>query len=270
MTEKKYTFQELVDIMELLRSEKGCPWDREQDHETLKKYLIEETYEVLEALDSRDKRKSADELGDLLLQIVFHAQIGKENGTFDITDVISMICQKMIDRHPHVFGTVKADTPDQVVDNWEEIKKKEKGLISHTQVLRDVSAYLPALMRSYKVQQKAAKVGFDWDDVSGAFDKVKEETREIEEVYNSKNMGKIEEEIGDLLFAVVNVARFFKVNPEIALTQTIEKFMNRFEYIEENSARFNKNMEEMTLDEMDLLWNEAKTHIFQKKDKNYK
>jgi len=262
MTKKQYTFQDLLDIMQLLRSEKGCPWDSEQTHESLKKYLIEETYEVLEALDSGDKKKFADELGDLLLQIVFHAQIGEEEGTFDINDVISMICQKMIDRHTHVFGNDKADTPDEVLNNWDDIKKKEKGLKSHTQVLRDVSSYLPALMRSYKVQEKAAKVGFDWDDVQGAIDKVYEEINELKDVYKSKNMAKIEEEIGDLLFAVVNVARFLNVQPELALSQTTEKFINRFEYIEKNAKRFNKKIEEMTINEMDLLWNEAKTHNF--------
>ena len=269
MTKKKYCFEDLLEIMEILRSEKGCPWDREQTHESMKRYLIEETYEALEALDSGDKRKFADELGDLLLQVVFHAQIGKEEGTFTIEDVISLICQKMIERHTHVFGQAHADTADQVLDNWEEIKKKEKRLESHTQVLKDVSSYLPALMRSYKVQDKAAKVGFDWDDVDGAMEKVHEEINELKEVYKSKNMEKMQEEIGDLLFAVVNVARFLKVQPELALTQTIEKFINRFEYIEKNGSKYNKKMEEMTMEEMDRLWNEAKTHIFLKKVKNY-
>ena len=268
MEKKKYTFQDLLNIMELLRSDKGCPWDREQTHESLKRYLIEETYEVLEALDSGDKDKFADELGDLLLQIVFHAQIAKESGTFTIDDVISCICQKMINRHTHVFGQAKADTADEVLDNWENIKKKEKGLENYTQMLRDVSSYLPALMRGYKVQQKAAKVGFDWNDIKGAMDKVKEEINEIEQVYMTEDLGKIEEEVGDLLFAVVNVARFLKVHPELALTNTIEKFIARFEYIEKNCNRFQKTMEEMSLEEMDFLWNEAKTHILQKEDKN--
>lgn len=262
MTEKRYTFEDLLQIMETLRSEQGCPWDREQTHESIKKYMIEETYETLEALDSGDRRKFADELGDLLLQIVFHAQIAKEQGTFDIEDVISLICQKMVDRHTHVFGEMKADTADEVLDNWEQIKKKEKGLKSQTQVLKDVSTYLPALMRSYKIQDKASKVGFDWDNVKDAMEKVKEEINELEEVYNSENMEKIEEEVGDLLFAVVNVARFFKIQPELALTKTIEKFIRRFEYIERNSKKYNKKLEEMTLEEMDMLWNEAKTHNF--------
>lgn len=267
MTSKSYTFQNLLSIMERLRSSEGCPWDREQTHESLKKYMIEESYEALEALDSGDRHKFADELGDLLLQIVFHAQIGKEENTFDINDVISCVCQKMIDRHTHVFGKDKADTAEEVLDNWDKIKKKEKKLESHTQVLRDISHYLPALMRSYKVQQKAAKIGFDWEEVSGAIDKVKEEINEIKEVYKTGNVGKIQEEVGDLLFAVVNVSRFLEVHPELALSEAIEKFINRFEYIEKNSAKFNKKMEEMTMDEMDVLWNEAKTHVFEKKIK---
>ncbi len=258
MINKKYTFNDLLEIMSLLRSENGCPWDREQTHESLKKYLIEETYEVLEALDTGDKNKFADELGDLLLQIVFHAQIGKEEGTFDVDDVISMVCQKMIHRHTHVFGQASANTSEEVIDNWENIKKQEKGLESHTQVLKDVSTYLPALMRSYKVQDKAAKVGFDWDNVEGALMKVDEEIIEVKEVYKSNDLEKIEEEIGDLLFSVVNVARFFKIQPELSLTKTVEKFIRRFEYIEKNKFRFNKDLEEMTLEEMDLLWNEAK------------
>ncbi len=258
MINKKYSFNDLLEIMSLLRSENGCPWDREQTHESLKKYLIEETYEVLEALDTGDRNKFADELGDLLLQIVFHAQIGKEEGTFDVDDVISMVCQKMINRHTHVFGQANADTSEEVLDNWESIKKQEKGLESHTQVLKDVSSYLPALMRSYKVQDKAAKVGFDWENVDGALQKVDEEIDEVKEVYKSGNIERIEEEIGDLLFAVVNVARFLKVQPELSLMKTIEKFIYRFEYIEKNRFRFNEDLNEMTLEEMDLLWNEAK------------
>ncbi len=262
MIKEEYSFDDLLEIMEILRSKEGCPWDREQTHETLKKYLIEETYEAIEALDSGDSNKFADELGDILLQVVFHSQIAKEHGTFDINDVISFICRKMINRHTHVFGEEIADTADRVLDNWEEIKKKEKGLQTHTQILRDVSNYLPALMRSYKVQQKAAKVGFDWEDVNGAMGKVKEEIIEIEQVYNTENMEKIEEEIGDLLFAVVNVSRFLKIQPELALVKGIEKFIGRFEYIESNSVKLDKKMEEMTLNEMDTLWNEAKSNSF--------
>lgn len=267
MLKDKYEFRDLVDIMELLRSAEGCPWDREQTHESLKKYLIEETYEVLEVIDLKDKKRLCEELGDVLLQIVFHAQIGREEGTFDITDVITRVCRKMVERHPHVFGTGKANTPDEVVDNWEAIKKKEKGLTSHTGVLKDVPANLPALMRSYKVQQKAAQVGFDWDRVEDAFSKVEEEIQELKDVYQSKNVERITDELGDAFFALVNVARFVKVQPELALTGTINKFIRRFEYIEREAAKEGKRLEDMSLAEMDELWNQAKIRLPEQLDK---
>ncbi len=264
MAKDKYSFSELVEIMELLRSEKGCPWDREQDHESLKRYLIEETYEVLEAIDLKDKNKLSEELGDLLLQIVFHAQIGRESGTFDINDVITGISRKMIQRHTHVFGEARADTADEVVDNWEAIKKKEKGIKSQTEVLKDVPSNLPALMRSFKVQQKAAQVGFDWDAAEGVFEKIYEEIKELEDVYRSKNVERINEEMGDVLFSLVNLSRFLKVQPELALTDATNKFIKRFEFIEKEGAREGKKLEEMTLYEMDQLWNKAKIHISEK------
>jgi len=261
MLKDKYSFKDLLDIMERLRAENGCPWDREQTHESLRIYLIEETYEVLEALDAGDKDKFCNELGDLLLQIVFHAQIAKENGDFDINDVISEICKKLISRHTHIFGDAKADTPEQVLENWEEIKKKEKKLKSQTGVLKDVPSNLPALIRSYKVQQKAAHVGFDWDNIESVFDKVEEELQELRDVYKSKNVERITEELGDTIFAIVNLARFLKVQPELALTGTINKFIRRFEYIEQQSLKAGKKLEDMTLEEMDRLWNEAKTEL---------
>lgn len=259
MLKEKYSFAELIGIMELLRSKEGCPWDRDQTHESLKKYLIEETYEVLEVIDLGDKKKLCDELGDLLLQIIFHAQIAKEEGEFDINDIITGICRKMIQRHTHVFGSAKADTPDEVVDNWEAIKKKEKGVRNHTEILKDVPSNLPSLMRSYKVQQKASQVGFDWDNADDVLAKVKEEINELEDVYRSKNMARITEEVGDVLFAVVNLSRFLKVYPEIALTGSINKFIKRFEYIEQESLKAGRRLEDMTLSEMDELWNRAKT-----------
>lgn len=261
MLKDKYEFSELVDIMKFLRSGNGCPWDREQNHQSLKKYLIEETYEVLEAIDLNDKKKMSEELGDLLLQIVFHAQIGSDEGTFDINDVITGISRKMVLRHTHVFGEDKADTADQVVDNWEAIKKKEKGIENQTDVLKDVPSNLPSLMRSYKVQQKAAQVGFDWDNIEDVLKKVKEEISELEDVYQSKNVERITDEIGDVLFSVVNLSRFLKVQPELALTGTINKFIKRFEYIEQESDKSGKRLEDMTLEEMDKLWNMAKIHI---------
>ncbi len=264
MSKKKYDFSDLLEIMERLRGEDGCPWDREQTHQSLRIYLIEETYEVLEALDAGDKGKFCNELGDLLLQIVFHAQVAKESGDFDIRDVTTEICQKLISRHPHIFGDVNADTTEKVLENWEAIKKKEKKLKSQTGVLKDVPSNLPALMRSYKVQQKAAQVGFDWDYVEDAFSKVDEEIQELRDVYKSNNVERITDELGDAFFALVNVSRFLKIQPELALTGTIGKFIRRFEYIEQQSAKVGKKLEDMSLAEMDELWNEAKDKLPQK------
>ena len=261
MLKEKYEFKDLVEIMALLRSENGCVWDRDQTHESLKKYLIEETYEVLEAVDLNDKDKLCEELGDLLLQVLFHAQIASEEGRFNINDIITGISRKMVLRHTHVFGEDKAETPDDVVDNWEQIKKKEKGVKDQTGVLKSVPSNLPALMRSYKVQEKAAQVGFDWDKVEDAFKKVEEEVKELKDVYTSKNVERITDEMGDAFFALVNVCRFLKVQPELALTGTINKFIERFQYIEKESLKVGKKLEDMELAEMDELWNKAKIHI---------
>ncbi len=248
-----YNFEDLVNIIAKLRAPGGCPWDAEQTHESIKKNLIEEAYEALEAIDTGKGEVMADELGDLLLQIVFHAQIGKDNGEFDINDVTTAVCEKMIRRHPHVFGNVKADTSDEVLKNWDEIKKQEKKLSDVSGTLKSVSSYLPALMRASKVQDKAAKVGFDFKDATGALSKVREETEEVREALaTGKN---VEEEIGDLLFAAVNVARLAGITSEQALTLTTEKFISRFEYVEQNAPR---PLAEMELAEMDRLWEESK------------
>ncbi|ADU73339.1 tetrapyrrole methylase family protein/MazG family protein [Acetivibrio thermocellus AD2] len=261
MIKEKYTFDDLVEIMKILRSENGCPWDREQNHESLKKYLIEETYEVLEVIDLNDKKRLCEELGDLLLQIVFHAQIASEDNEFDINDVITGICRKMVQRHTHVFGTDKADTAEEVLANWEEIKKKEKGMESQTEVLKSVPSNLPALMRSYKVQQKASQVGFDWKDIDSVFEKVYEEINELRDVYKSKDVERINDELGDVLFSIVNLSRFLKVQPELALMGSVNKFIERFEFIEKEAAKSGRTLSEMSLDEMDELWNKAKTKI---------
>lgn len=258
MQRKRYSFEDLLEIMKTLRSPNGCPWDREQNHESLKKYFIEETYEVLEAIDLESPEKLCEELGDVLLQVIFHAEIAEENGQFTIYDVIDGVSNKMVHRHEHVFGKEQAETADDVIDLWEKIKKKEKGAKTQTDILKDVPSMLPSLMRSYKVQEKAAKVGFDWDDVEDAWKKVNEEMEELHDAYRSKDMEKTEEELGDLLFAVVNVARFLKIQPELALTGTINKFIKRFEYIETKSAENGKQLSDMTLDEMDALWDKAK------------
>lgn len=250
---------ELVGIMARLRSPEGCPWDLKQDHKTLLPYLIEEAYEVLDAVETEDIGLLEEELGDLLLQIVFHARIAEEHGEFAVRDVVRGICDKMIRRHPHVFADVVAETPEEVLVNWEAIKKEEKDELSQHASMDRIPRQLPALMRSYKVQQKAAEVGFDWDSIQGALDKVEEEFQELMELLDSEDALRIEEELGDLLFAVVNVARFLKVSPEQALSRTTEKFMKRYKYVEEQSALNGINMKECGIDILDGFWNEAKT-----------
>ncbi|MDM0563580.1 nucleoside triphosphate pyrophosphohydrolase [Clostridium perfringens] len=255
----KKDFQDLLDIIETLRNPGGCPWDREQTHESLKSALLEECYEVIDAIENKDEDALIEELGDVLLQVVFHASIGKEDGYFDIIDVIGGISNKMINRHPHVFGNEKANTSEQVLVNWDEIKKEEKGIKTLTEEMQNIAKSLPATTRAYKVQKKAKKVGFDWDDVNCAMDKVKEELNEIKEVYNCEDKSIIEGEVGDLLFACINVARFLEVDGELALDKTIKKFIKRFSYIENEAIKNNKNLKDMTLEEMDKLWEEAKT-----------
>ncbi|XZJ35309.1 nucleoside triphosphate pyrophosphohydrolase [Clostridium perfringens] len=243
----KKDFQDLLDIIETLRNPGGCPWDREQTHESLKSALLEECYEVIDAIENEDEDALIEELGDVLLQVVFHASIGKEDGYFDIMDVIGAISNKMINRHPHVFGNEEANTSEQVLVNWDEIKKEEKGIKTLTEEMQNIAKSLPATTRAYKVQKKAKKVGFDWDDVNCAMDKVKEELNEIKEVYNCEDKSIIEGEVGDLLFACINVARFLEVDGELALDKTIKKFIKRFSYIENEAIKNNKNLKDMTL-----------------------
>lgn len=250
-----YDFRHLEEIVALLRSPDGCPWDREQTHESLKICLIEETYEVLDAIDRKDVDNLIEELGDLIFQVVFHSQIAKEHGEFDIVSVITGVCKKMIHRHPHIFGNVEVSGQKEVLENWEAIKSEEKGLTTYTQLLRDIPSNLPALMRAKKVQKKAGSVGFDWDRIEDVFDKLEEEVAELKEAYLEEDSDAALDELGDVLFATVNVARFLNVEPELALTSTIEKFIDRFEYIEENA---DGNIESMSLEEMDKLWNRAK------------
>ena len=209
----------------------------------------------MESLDKKGYDSFADELGDVLLQVVFHSQIGSENGTFTIDDVLKKVCTKLITRHTHIFGEDKSDSSDNALDIWEKNKKKEKGLMSQTEIMRDVCSYLPKLIRAEKVQKKAAKVGFDWDDISGAYDKLKEE---IDELKNAKTQDEIEEEFGDLLFSCINISRFLSVNPEEALKKATDKFINRFERLENEVIKEGKNLEEMTLSQMDEIWDRIK------------
>lgn len=256
--ENKKDFNDLLSIIDTLRGEDGCPWDQEQTHESIKNKLIEECYEVVDAINNDDIDGIIEELGDVLLHVVFHASIGNDDGYFNITDIIEAICNKMIYRHPHVFKNKKDTTSEEVLEAWEELKVKEKKFNSVTEELEAIAKSLPSLMRADKVQKKAAKVGFDWDVVEDAALKVEEELKEVMEVYKSENKEKIIEEVGDLLFSCVNVARFLNVNEEEALTKTTEKFIRRFRFIEEFATKEGKKLTEMNLEEMDNLWNEAK------------
>jgi len=248
----------LIGIMKELRSEDGCPWDREQTHESLTKYLIEEAYEVKHAVDHEDDQALVDELGDVLLQIVFHTTIASEEGYFDIQDVVKAVCDKMIRRHPHVFGTSSVENADEVLVNWQAIKDKEKEAKGPTDTMKNISFSLPALMRSQKIQKVAMKVGFEWEDISGALDKVKEEIAEVENAILEGDDFQKMEEIGDLLMVISNVARWLKIDAELALNKANEKFIKRFSYIEESLKRENKLFSESTLEEMDFYWEEAK------------
>lgn len=248
-------FEKLVEIMEKLRGENGCPWDRAQKREDLKTYLLEETYEVLDAIEKKDDEKLKEELGDLLLQIVFHCQIAKEEGKFDIENVARKINEKLIRRHPHVFGDLKVKTPEKVVLNWEKIKKSENESGS---VLDGVPKTLPALLKSYRLQEKAKRVGFDWEKIEDVEKKVMEEFRELKDAISSKDRDKIREEIGDLLFAIVNISRFLNIDPEDALQHSNEKFIRRFKEIESKAKEMGKELYSMTLEEMDILWEKVK------------
>ena len=257
MQKKKYTVDELREIIKKLRSENGCPWDRVQTHDSIKNSMIEESYEAIDALDKGDDAMFANELGDLLLQVVFHSEIASERGAFDFDDVVYEISQKMIDRHTHVFGKDEANNASEVLDVWEKNKIKEKGLKSHTEAMRDIVA-LPALMRAAKVQKKAAKAGFDWEDVGGAVGKLKEEIGELEEAIAKNDAENMAEELGDILFSVVNVSRFIDVNSEDALKYATDKFIDRFEVLEQVAQQNGKILSKMTLEEMETLWQKAK------------
>lgn len=251
-------FYDLLDIMQKLRSEDGCPWDKEQTHESVKKSMIEESYEVVEAIEKNDYNMIVEELGDVLFQVVFHAELGKEEGMYNINDIISGICNKMISRHPHVFGNSTCKTSSDVLEKWDEIKKSEQGLQSHTDELKHVPKILPALMRADKIQSKAAKIGFDFESIEGAFSKVLEEFNEVKSEYKTNKKDRILEEVGDLIFSVVNIARFLDIDSEFALNYTIDKFIKRFEYIENEAFNKNLRLEDMTLKQMDELWDESK------------
>ena len=251
-------FSRLVALMARLRGPGGCPWDRKQTPASLRPFLVEECYEVVDALEEEDPAKVREELGDLLFQIVFHARIAEEEGRFDMADVIDGIHEKMVRRHPHVFGSASAATDTEVLANWEEIKKREKGGDERRSVLEGVPRNLPSLLRAHRLQEKAARVGFDWSHLNEALPKLDEELAEFREALGSGDAAKVEEELGDVFFTLVNLSRFLGVDPEEALRKTISKFIHRFRSIEEQAAANGKQLSDMTLDEMEAVWQKAK------------
>ena len=257
MNTKISGFDRLVELMHRLRSPGGCPWDAEQTHESLKRYLLEECYEVIEAIDQKDPDHLKEELGDLMLQPVFHAAIAAEKGEFTLDEVLDTVCAKLIRRHPHVFGDQVVRTADEQVERWEQIKKEEKGE-ERKSALAGVPPQLPALMKAQKITEKAARVGFDWEHVDQVYAKVLEELHEFEETMAEGNQARMEAELGDLLFAIVNLGRFLSLNPEEALRKTIDRFAKRFAHIEETMHARGVQMKDSTLEEMDKLWEEAK------------
>lgn len=255
---KNYDVHDLVKIVGILRAPGGCPWDREQSHKTIRRDFLEETYEVIEAINKEDTELLKEELGDVLLQVVFHAQIETENGVFDFNDVADGICKKMIERHPHVFADASAETSEQVLENWDTIKKRTKKQKTQTESMLSVPREFPALMRADKVQKKAAKAGFDWDSADGVFDKVTEELGELKEAYKNGSAAQVFEELGDLLFSVVNVSRFVGADSEESLAAATDKFIERFSKVEKMAGERGIDMKSADLAELDRLWDIAK------------
>ncbi len=249
-------FYELVRIMETLRGKNGCPWDREQTTESIIPYLLEEAYEVIESLYDGDPDKAKEELGDLLFIIIFLVQIANERGDYNINNVIKTIGTKMVSRHPHVFGNAKFNSSEEVIKQWDD-RKKEEGKQKES-VLEGVPVALPSLLRAYRIQKRASKVGFDWERIDDVLVKLDEEISEFKEALNKGPKEKKEDELGDLLFTLVNIARFISINPEETLRKTIHKFIHRFEYIEKKAKEMNVILNDMSLEEMDALWEEAK------------
>lgn len=253
--EKMEAFGHLLDILDELRLK--CPWDKKQTNETLRSNTIEETYELCEAIMQNDNDNIRKELGDLLLHIVFYAKIGEEKQAFDIKDICDSLCQKLIYRHPHVFGDASADTAQKVEQSWEQLKLKEKG--GNKTVLEGVPASLPSVVKAHRIQDKARNVGFDWEQRDQVWGKVNEEFNELQAEINQMDADKMEGEFGDLFFSLINAARLYKINPDNALERTNQKFIRRFNYLEQQTIQQGRSLKEMTLEEMDKIWDEAKT-----------
>lgn len=258
VNKKSYDFNDLIEIMKFLRAPDGCPWDRVQTHESIRSNFIEETYEVIEAIDNKDNELMKEELGDVLLQVVFHSEMAAEENAFDINDVINDVCKKLVIRHPHVFGDVKADNSEEALKSWDDVKMKTKSQDRQSDAMLSVARSLPSLMRAEKIQKKAAKVGFDWDNVDEAMEKIPEELSELRQAVADNNQADIAEELGDLLFSVVNVSRFLKVDSEKALYDACDKFTSRFTSLEELAQQRDIDINTATLDELNSLWDEVK------------
>lgn len=254
----RYDFDDLLSIITVLRAPNGCAWDRAQTHESLKKSFIEETYEVVEAINKDSSDMLREELGDVLLQIALHSEIEREQGTFDFNDVVNDIVQKLVVRHPHVFGDEVARNQQEALNSWDAAKAKSKGTKSQTESMLSVPRELPALMRAQKIQHKASKVGFDWDSIDGAMDKLNEETNELKMAISHNDITEIEDEFGDLLFSCVNISRFLNLDAEEALTGATDKFLSRFAEVERMARERGIDMKNATLDQLDALWDEAK------------
>ena len=255
---EKYTLDDLIEIIKRLRGENGCPWDKVQTHQSIKKDMLEEAYEAVDALDNCDDTMFANELGDVLLQVVFHSVMAEERNAFDFDSVLKEVCDKLITRHTHVYGDVKAENAEDALKTWEMNKKKEKGQTSYTELLEDLPKGMPALFRAEKIQKRAARAGFDWDNTDDVFAKVREELGELEDAMAGEGHERVEEEFGDLLFALVNLGRFLNVNSETALVLANSKFIKRFAKMEALAMAEGRSLDDMNLEEMDELWNKIK------------
>ena len=254
----KYDLNDFIHIIDVLRSPGGCPWDIKQTHESLKRNAVEEAYEVCDAIDEGSMEHLREELGDLLMQVILHASMAKDEGAFDMDAIADMACKKLVHRHPHVFGAVAADTPEKVLENWDAIKRADRAQQTAASAMDGVSHGLPGLMRSEKIQNKAAKLGFDWPAVGGAMDKLREEVGELQEGIDAGDVENIKEELGDVLFSAVNVARFYKLDSEELMHAACGKFIRRFRYVEEGAAKLGRRLEDMSLEEMEEIYQQGR------------
>ncbi len=259
-----YTMEDLIRLITVLRSPGGCPWDRKQTHESIKKNFIEETYEAIEAINKKDTQGLREELGDVLLQIMLHCEMEREKGSFDFNDVVNELCQKLVERHPHVFSGSSAANSAEALDRWDEVKRKTKGIKKQSESMLKVPREFPALMRAQKVQQKAAKAGFDWSNAEGAFQKLLEEINELKNALSEGVKDHIDEEFGDVLFSCVNVSRFIGADSEESLTAATDKFISRYLLVERLAGERGIDMKSSSIDVLDSLWDEAKNKIAEK------